>query len=64
MFFIIHKTIKQPNSLNMLGLKRSLKLNLDVLVPRASSLYIILVLRKCAHGHQQKKEKSLATYKN
>lgn len=38
MFFIINKTIKQPNILNMLGLKQSLKLNLDVLVTLAFSL--------------------------
>lgn len=37
-YTVINKTIKQPNSLNILGLKRSLKLNLDVLVPRAFSL--------------------------
>lgn len=37
MFCIINKTTKQPNSLNMMDLKQSLKLNLDVLVPRAFS---------------------------
>lgn len=36
--YVLNKTIKQPNSLNMLSLKKSLKLNLDVLVTLAFSL--------------------------